>query len=365
MTTTSLFALLFALFVAATACTYALTRCYIQYALNRGVMDTPNDRSSHTIPTPRGGGVSIVIITSILCLAALFLLNTGLINTGPMNEHTRWLGQITASNIVALLTGGLLVAAVGFMDDVRSLSNKIRFGTHFVASLIALTLITPLPSLPLPLISDSLTIEGIWLLPAALGLTWLINLYNFMDGIDGIAATEGLTVLLGAAIAGTIVSSGHSFPWVPLLLLCAPLLGFLILNWSPARVFMGDGCSGFLGITLGLLALIYAANTPLNLWSWAILLGVFIADACWTLITRMVTGQAWHQPHRSHCYQILSRKWQSHSRVALGTGGINLLWLTPWALLASLCPGYGLLCLVLAYAPLLVLCRTQGAGLHN
>lgn len=356
MTPTSLL-IYISLFAAATAGTYALTRSYIRYALNRGVIDTPNARSSHTIPTPRGGGMSIVVTVTILCGAGIWLINA----RGP--DHSYWLGSIPPSSLAALLAGGLLVAAVGFIDDVRSLSSKIRFGTHFIASLVALTLITPLPTLPFPGANPAL--EGVWLLAAALGLTWLINLYNFMDGIDGIAATEGVTVLLGAVVAGSLASPHHIFPWAPLILLCAPLLGFLLLNWSPARVFMGDGCSGFLGITLGLLAVIYAANTSLNLWSWAILLGVFIADACWTLITRMVTGQAWHQPHRSHCYQILSRKWQSHSKISLGTGGINLLWLTPWALVASFYPSYGWLCLLLSYAPLLMLCRTTGAGLHN
>lgn len=345
------------LFTALSACSYVITRLYIRYALNRGVIDTPNARSSHSVPTPRGGGVSIVITTILIWLAGLWLMPDDSLG------QELWPAHLAASNLIALVLGGLLVATVGFIDDLRSLPNKIRFGTHFAASLTALTLITPLPSLPLP--GTSLSIEGLWLIPAALALTWLINLYNFMDGIDGIAATEGITVLLGAAIAGYAISGGAHFPTAPLVLLCAPLLGFLLLNWSPARVFMGDGCSGFLGICLGLLAILYAANTFLNLWSWAILLGVFIADACWTLITRMITGQAWHQPHRSHCYQILSRKWQSHSKVAGGTAAINLLWLTPWAVLAGIAPGYGWLCLMVAYAPLLLLCRTQGAGLHN
>jgi Fuc2NAc and GlcNAc transferase len=351
----SAFLIFLVTFVAAALCTYVLTRCYIRYALRRGVIDTPNDRSSHTTPTPRGGGVSIVIV-SLLLLAAAVLTDSP------------WFGPIPTSNIAALFVGGTLVAAIGFIDDVRSLSSKIRFSTHFIASVAALCLITPLPSLPLLGIELSpaghWAIKGFWLFAAALGLTWLINLYNFMDGIDGIAATEGITVLLGAAFIGA-AGSQHAFAWTPLILLTAPLIGFLILNWSPARIFMGDGCSGFLGITLGLLAIIYAANTPLNLWAWAILLGVFIVDACWTLTTRILTGQQWHQPHRSHCYQILSRKWRSHSKVTFGTGIINLLWLTPLALLSSLFPSYGWLCLLLAYGPLLVLCRAHGAGLHN
>ncbi|WP_439136353.1 MraY family glycosyltransferase [Pseudomaricurvus sp.] len=340
--------------ITAVICTYLFTRCYIKYAISKGVIDTPNERSSHTTPTPRGGGLSIVIICLTLILGGM-LTQSPLIY-GALATH------LSTTNLIALLAGGILVAGIGFLDDHSPLSSRIRFSTHFIASLVALALLDPLPSLSLP--GLDLTIDGLWLLPAALGLTWLINLYNFMDGIDGIAATEALTVLTGAMIVG-LINSHSAFPWQLLFVLSAPILGFLLLNWSPARVFMGDGCSGFLGILLGLLACIYAANTSVNLWCWAILLGVFIVDACWTLATRILTKQQWHQPHRSHCYQILSRKLGTHSKVTLGSAAINLLWLTPMAFAASQFPNYGLLCLLLAYSPLILLCRHQQAGRHN
>ncbi|GAB3098952.1 glycosyltransferase family 4 protein [Aestuariicella hydrocarbonica] len=339
-------------FAGAAFSAYLLTQHYIHYALHKGVVDTPNDRSSHTTPTPRGGGVSIVIVS--LALFAVALMAPNLLAT-----------QLTPPNLIALLLGGFIVAAIGFLDDLNPLSSKIRFSVHFIASLAALSLIEPLPTLPLP--GADMTLDGIWLIPVALGLTWLINLYNFMDGIDGIAATEALTVLAGAITIGIFSASASEieFPWEILALLTAPLLGFLLLNWSPAKVFMGDGCSGFLGITLGLLAVIYAANTPVNLWCWIILLGVFITDACWTLATRIVTKQKWHQPHRSHCYQILSRKLQSHRQVTSGAAAINLMWLTPLAVFASRHPEYGALFTLLAFTPLMLLCHRHQAGLHN
>lgn len=349
--TTDTFFYYFLGFTAATLLTYLFTRFYIRYALSKGVIDTPNARSSHSAPTPRGGGISIAAISAAVIAAEAFKPET----------------SISPNNLLALLVGGLLVAVLGFWDDLKSLSSKVRFSTHIMASLAALSLIDPLPSLALPIPGTVLQLQGIWLLPLALGLTWLINLYNFMDGIDGIATTEALGVLIGATMIGTLgqTHSPWTFPWTLPTLLLAPLLGFLLLNRPPAKVFMGDGCSGFLGMLLGLLSIIYAANTSVNLWCWAILLGVFIVDACWTLSTRILTGQEWHQPHRSHCYQILSRKLQSHGKVTLGTGAITLLWLTPLAFLASLFPHYGLIYLLIAYAPLAALCRHHQAGLHN
>lgn len=340
-------------FLAAVLLTYIIARLYIRHALNKGILDTPNARSSHTAPTPRGGGISIVTVTTSIITIAILC---------PSTELAKELPQ---SSLSALLLGSLIVAAVGFMDDLKSLSNKVRFSTHILASLAALSLMTPLPSLPLP--GMNIQLQGIWLLPLALGLTWLINLYNFMDGIDGIAATEAFSVLIGASLVGGL---GHQLTGTPfsaslLTILLAPLLGFLLLNRPPAKVFMGDGCSGFLGILLGLLAITYAANTSVNLWCWAILLGVFIVDSGWTLSTRVITGQKWHQPHRSHCYQILSRKLESHGKVTLGTAAVTLLWLTPLAFLASIHPSYGVLFLLIAYAPLVVLCYRHQAGLHN
>lgn len=333
--------------------TYVIARLYIRHALNKGILDRPNARSSHTAPTPRGGGISIVTVSAIIIATALLAPSTELADKLPQQS------------LAALLLGSLIVAAVGFMDDLKSLSNKVRFSTHLLASLAALSLIKPLPSLPFP--GMEIQLQGAWLLPLALGLTWLINLYNFMDGIDGIAATEAFSVLVGASLIGGLGQqlTDYPFPSSLLIMLLAPLLGFLLLNRPPAKVFMGDGCSGFLGMLLGLLAINYAANTSVNLWCWAILLGVFIVDSGWTLSTRVFTGQKWDQPHRSHCYQILSRKLQSHGKVTLGTAAVNLLWLTPLAFLASLHPNYGAFCLLAAYTPLVALCYRHEAGLHN
>jgi len=321
--------------------TLLLAELYRRHALKAGIIDTPNHRSSHTQPTPRGGGLAIVISHGLLIAYAVFT------------------ELLTAPIATALICGSGIVAITGFIDDYRSLSSRSRFCLHFAASLVALYLLPSLPTLPLgPL---ELKISGLGIIVCAIGLTWLINLYNFMDGIDGIATIEAVSVLVGASA----ILINHDYNAEVLLLLTAPLLGFLVLNKPPAKLFMGDGCSGYLGMAIGLLALITSSSGAINLWSWAILLAVFITDSSWTLITRILTGQAWQQAHRSHSYQILSRRLQSHGKVSSGVAAINLFWLTPLAWLASTEPNFAILLALLAYLPLGILCAKQKAGLNN
>ncbi|MYM62851.1 glycosyltransferase family 4 protein [Pseudomaricurvus sp. HS19] len=328
------------LFLLLTVASYGLTWLFLLYARHRGVIDTPNERSSHSIPTPRGGGISIII-----GFIAIYLLTA----------NREWIPQAPAW---ALLLGGLPVALIGLLDDHHPVSNRIRLAVHLLAAAAAVWVLQPLPHLQLA--GLDIRLSGIGVVFVVIGMVWILNLYNFMDGIDGIAGTEALSVMASAAIILFVAGEAHI--GAPLLLLCAPVLGFLLLNWSPARIFMGDGCSGFLGLTLAILALYYASTSSLNLWCWGILLGCFIVDASWTLAYRLLSGQQWHSPHRSHAYQILSRRWNSHARVTLATAAANLLWLAPWALAAQALPQWGWAFLLISYSPLVVLCATVKAG---
>lgn len=335
-------ALYLLIFSAALYTSYIITGRYRDYALKKGVIDHPNQRSSHTLPTPRGGGVSIVITYSLL------------ITLGVLTN------QLDLRTGMAFLTGGSIVAAVGFIDDHQHLSSRLRLTAHLIASLCALLLLPELPSLQI--MNTKVPISGAGVVIATIALAWLINLYNFMDGIDGIAATEAIATFLGAAIILSLHSPHQS---LPLIILTAPIIGFLIWNWAPAKIFMGDGSSGYLGIILGLTAVSFASRTPLNLWCWIILLGVFIVDSSWTLSARIITGQPWHQPHRSHCYQILSRSLNSHAIVSIATGCITLLWLAPLAATASFHSSQGFLLSIIAYLPLIYLCARNRAGTPN
>ena len=259
---------------------------------------------------------------------------------------------------MALSIPGLTVALIGIFDDIKPVKSSVRFCLHILATTAGLLILPELPQISIGEIT--LKLDG-WGLPfAVFAVVWLINLFNFMDGIDGIAGVEFITVLLsGAILLGLLGNERHS---QFLIMACAPTLGFLLWNWPPAKIFMGDGGSGFLGLMLGLGGLYICAQTELTLWAWAILVAVFVVDASWTLIVRIATGQDWLQPHRSHAYQRLALYIGSHTPVTIGVLLINLLWLLPMAWLAMRHPDMAEWVTLGAYLPLLLLCALNKAG---
>ncbi|KAB0498503.1 MraY family glycosyltransferase [Pseudomonas moorei] len=317
-----------------------LTGALRQYALARSLIDVPNARSSHVVPTPRGGGVSIVVSF----LVALMLSASMDAVTWPMT----W----------ALMGAGVGIAILGFLDDHGHIVARWRLLGHFIAAIWALYWLGGLP----PLTFFGLVFDLGWIghVLAAFYLVWLLNLYNFMDGIDGIASVEAICVCLGATLLYWLTGYG-AFALLPLLLAFA-VSGFLYWNFPVARIFMGDAGSGFLGITLGLLSLQAAFIAPQLLWSWLILLGVFIVDATWTLFRRLLRGEKVYEAHRSHAYQFASRQYKKHLPVTLTVGVVNLVWLLPIALLVG--SGYldGLLGVLIAYLPLALLAVKFKAG---
>jgi Fuc2NAc and GlcNAc transferase len=196
---------------------------------------------------------------------------------------------------------------------------------------------------------------------AALYLVWLINLTNFMDGIDGIAATETITVCAGAVCIYAMTPGAEDL-WLAPSVLAAACLGFLAWNWPPAKIFMGDAGSGFLGLMLGGLSLQAAWTVPTLLWCWVILLGVFVVDATTTLMQRFVRGARLHDAHRTHAYQHAAQRWQAHAPVTWVVTAINVLWLLPCAVLVARGVIGGPAGVFLAYVPLVVLATRLGAG---
>jgi len=194
-----------------------------------------------------------------------------------------------------------------------------------------------------------------------LGLVWLINLFNFMDGIDGIAAIEAVCVLSGCVLLLWFQGAPlQTLAWP--MLLAVTVVGFLLWNWPPASIFMGDVGSGFLGYVLGCFLVDTAVAGLIPVWSWLILLGVFVVDATVTLVRRALSGARWYEAHRSHAYQHAAQKWKSHRKVSLAVLGINLVWLLPLAWLAALIPEHGWLIMVVALAPLVAAALWLGAG---
>jgi Fuc2NAc and GlcNAc transferase len=281
----------------------ALTGVLRWYALARSIIDIPNARSSHTVPTPRGGGVAIV---------ASFLLALPL---AAISGLASW------PVVVALLGAGAGIALLGFLDDHGHIAARWRLLGHFVGAIWALFWLGGLP--PLSLFGMSFDLGWLGHALAALYLVWLLNLYNFMDGIDGIASLEAICVCIGGALL--FVLSGHAGEAALPLLMAAAVAGFLFWNFPPARIFMGDAGSGFLGVSLGILSLQAAWVAPKLLWSWLILLGVFVVDATFTLLRRLLRGDKVYEAHRSHAYQYASRRFGRHLPVTLAVGAINLL----------------------------------------
>lgn len=333
-------AVLVSVLVLALALSIVLTSAVRRYALRTNILDLPNERSAHVVPVPRGGGVAIVA-SFLGCAAGLVLLRMA-----PL--------PLTA----ALLVAGALIAILGFADDRTPLPARYRFAGHLIAGSILVAVLGNLPSLPA--LGHHLSLGAAAPFLAVLLVCWSINLFNFMDGIDGIAGVEAVTVCGGAAMLWAL--SGSSGHWVLPVLLSACCLGFLFWNFPPARIFMGDAGSGFLGLMIAAFALWAGSERPVLFWSWMILYGCFMVDATTTLIRRVRRGEKFHVAHRSHAYQYAARRCGSHRTVTLAVGAINVLWLLPIAAFVAFGHLDGVLGMLVAYVPLVLLAYHFKAG---
>ncbi|NWA38510.1 glycosyltransferase family 4 protein [Pseudomonas reactans] len=326
-------------FAAVLSASLLLTWVLRRYALSRSLMDIPNGRSSHSVPTPRGGGVAIVLTYLVTLVLVAFA------------------GWVSWSIALPLLGAGALIAVVGFLDDHGHIAARWRLLSHFGAAIWALFWMGGLPTISL--VGVELDLGWLGHVLAALYLVWMLNLYNFMDGIDGIASIEAVCACAGACLVYWL--TGHEDLMLAPMLLAVAVLGFLYWNFPPARIFMGDAGSGFLGVVIGILSLQAAWAAPEMLWVWLILLGVFVVDATFTLGRRLLRGDKVYEAHRSHAYQYASRLAGRHLPVTLTVMAINLLWLLPIALFVGL--GFdGVLGLLVAYVPLVLLAIRFHAG---
>jgi Fuc2NAc and GlcNAc transferase len=199
---------------------------------------------------------------------------------------------------------------------------------------------------------------------AAIYVVWLLNLTNFMDGIDGLAAVEAITVCGAGAVLGYLAVP-QAPAWMLPSFVAAAAAGFFAWNRPPAKIFMGDAGSSFLGFMFAALALQAAAVAPPLLWSWTILLGVFIVDATTTLVRRLLRGENVASAHRSHAYQWAAIRWAGHGPVTFTAAAINVLWLLPIAWLVSRQQIDGVSGVILAYVPLVVVALMLGAGARS
>ena len=323
------------------AISWGTTGLIRHYALARNLMDIPNDRSSHTMPIPRGGGFSIVFTF----LSGLTYLNYNL--------------DLDDKIYIAIFGGGAIVAIVGFIDDHVHVAPMSRLLVHFVASLWVLYWVNGLP--PLVLLGISFDLGWFGYLLSALGLVWFLNLYNFMDGIDGFASMEAIFSSFIAGLLFLLVYKDPDMVMINLLLMTS-VIGFFIWNFPPAKIFMGDVGSGFLGLILGAFAIYSAHIASEMLWIWFILLGVFFVDATYTLIRRLLRGDSVFRAHRSHAYQFASRKHGNHMTITLSVMLINLFWLAPWAAAVAFNIIDGVIAMLFSYTPLVWLAWYYHAG---
>ena len=318
-----------------------LTGLFRSVAQRARLNDVPVSRSAHSAPVPVGGGLSIVVL---LLLVAGYGYSV----------------EIIRINELAALMAGLVIACIGMVDDVKQLDIRWRIPAQFLASIYVVYCLGDVPAIDFGLFvfPESLLLNVI----AVFALVWLLNLFNFMDGIDGIAATELIAVNLISIVIVintdeliTLLSAG----------LAAAAGGFLLWNWSPAKIFMGDVGSSFIGFSLGVMALLSMHHGSMTVWTWVLLVGVFIVDATLTLFNRFRRKQRWLEGHASHAYQNAARHYKSHAKVTITVLLINLFWLGPLAWLSMQYPEMGLVIAILGLLPLVLLARRFGAGVEQ
>jgi Fuc2NAc and GlcNAc transferase len=279
---------------------FIMTLLTKRFATRVGLLDAPNERSSHTIPTANGGGLGFVLAG---CLSAAVMPD-----------------QRTELVVVLLLS--LAIAGVGLRDDIRHVPVHIRFLTQFLVSGGAL--------FALGVFQHS---HPLVVLLALMAGVWWINLFNFMDGIDGIAGMQAVFMLVAAAALAAWqqphVTSGPE--WIWMIAIAAAVVAFLQFNWPPATIFMGDVGSTWLAYVMFVFAVMSVRDGWLAIPTWLILGGLFIADSTTTLLRRLLRRTRWFEAHRSHAYQRLAMRWRSHRRVTLVAAAVNVCWLAPLA----------------------------------
>jgi len=259
----------------------------IRQAFKQQFIDIPNERSSHTQPTPRGGGVGFIIASAVAILLSQLIAK-----------------DIISKEQILLLFSLLPLVIVGIIDDRKSVSASVRY---VIQILVSTLVVLQCDAFPQPWLNQL----GLWghllaILLTVIGMTALINFYNFMDGLDGLVA--------GVAV----VQLGFLATWIniPILwIFLAALLGFLCWNWSPAKIFMGDAGSTTIGATIAV-SLLYNHHAPIHTWSVLAITLPLVGDAIYTIICRILRQENIFSAHRSHLYQRLNQSGWSHAQVA-------------------------------------------------
>ena len=279
--------------------TAALTPVLAAWARRRSYLDIPNARSSHRVATPRIGGAALVLAV-LAGVGALHVISAGL-----------------GASALIVVGGAVLVAILGLVDDFRQLPALVRLVVQLLVAALVVARVGPLPW---PGLHEGGAVANI------LTVLWIVavtNAYNFMDGIDGIAGGQAVVAGIAWAMVGLALAASDASALG--LVLAAAACGFLLYNWHPARVFMGDAGSGFFGFSFAALPLLAPAGNTSAAWAAGLVLWAFLFDTGFTLIRRALRGENVLTAHRSHIYQRLVETGRSHAQVSLIYIGLALL----------------------------------------
>lgn len=282
------------------------------WARRHQVYDIPNDRSSHTYPTPTGGGL-VIVLGTLLGLCLLTVLSPEV---------------LPSQAALAYCLGAVPIAAVSWLDDLRGLSYRFRLMVHILGAVVAMASFGYWERLEAPLVGP-VTLGYVGWVATLVWVVGLTNAYNFMDGIDGIAASQAIIAAAGWALLGAF--AGYPLVLCLGLLLAASSLGFLIHNWSPARIFMGDVGAAFLGYSFATLPLMLAAGASVKgateraAGAGLLMVWPFVADATFTFVRRLLRRENVFAPHRSHLYQRLTLCGLDHGTVARAYAALGCL----------------------------------------
>jgi len=318
-------------------------KMYKLFSINRDIVAQPNFRNLHQIPTPRGGGIvfSVIFLFSVLITGTWYSL--------CINENL----------IFILLCGGLIASIFGFIDDIVEIKAKVKLFVQSVLAVFILFTFGWQPVLNLPWVPALINLVISWF-----ALVWLMNVFNFMDGSDGIVTSGTIFFCLSSILSIYLVNGDLSLILV-FSFLAVSCIGFLLFNFPPASIFMGDSGSLFLGFFFSTLITFTVTSGEISVWTWLIMLAYFLGDTTTTSILRIFLVKRWYSVHRSHAYQNLVRLGRSHLKIFFGISLYHFLWLFPLVICSVLQPILAPLGVFLAYIPVIIWTIRYGPSLSS
>lgn len=311
-----------------------LVRAYQKIACILGIYDIPNNRSSHNKPTPLGAG-----LTFSLCLI-------------PVVLYLKHSSVFYTDSIYLFLGGALICAILGFWDDIRPINAYYRLVVQFCLSTVTLLYLTDFLSIPFDIKFLPFNIPIVSFVFGVLFIMWMVNLFNFMDGLDGLLGSQVFVIGICAYFLSSI-NNNAQFGLI-YLVFSALTLPFLLFNWRPAKIFMGDAGAYFFGFSFAALGLMGKIEHSENLVAHVILMGALITDATFTLILKVISKGSVFTPHRKHLFQVLRYKYKLRtSRIVYIYLTATVAWFFPWSILALIFPNYSVLFCFVSYVSLL------------